>query len=233
MKTKILILGLSSLFLFGCDYNKEFPKKLTRVYAKSGVQNNTFWLGIKTIQNPCDMWTLQEIINETRPDFIIETGTLFGGSAIFFAHALQNINENGKVITIDIEDYAQEAKKLKLWQDRIEFILGDSVSREVINKISGRIKGAKKVIVTLDSDHHTRHVLRELRLYSKFVTIGSYLIVQDTGLDKWGRKREFKKNGPMTAVKRFLEFNDDFIIDRTREKFILTWHPEGFLKRIK
>jgi cephalosporin hydroxylase len=137
------------------------------------------------------------------------------------------------MITVDIADYAQEAKKLRLWQDRVEFILGDSVSKETIDRIKELIKGSKKVIVTLDSDHHAIHVLRELRLYSKFVTVGSYLIVQDTSLDIWGKKKEFWNNGPMTAMQRFLEFNDDFVIDKKWNKFLLTWHPDGFLKRIK
>ena len=38
------------------------------------------WLGIYCWQQPCDVWTIQEIIGDTRPDAIIETGT-FAGAA--------------------------------------------------------------------------------------------------------------------------------------------------------
>ena len=38
--------------------------------------------------------------------------------------------------------------------------------------------------------------------------------------------------GPMEAVKEFLQENQDFIIDKTREKLFLTFNPNGYLKRI-
>jgi cephalosporin hydroxylase len=40
---------------------------------------NLHWLGIHAMQNPNDVWIIQEIISEIRPDFIIEAGTASGG----------------------------------------------------------------------------------------------------------------------------------------------------------
>ena len=45
----------------------------------------TRWLGTRTHKNPLDFWIYQEIINETRPDVIVETGTAYGGSAAYLA----------------------------------------------------------------------------------------------------------------------------------------------------
>jgi len=42
----------------------------------------------------------------TSPDFIVETGTFRGGSAALWAMVLQQINPEGRVITIDIEDWS-------------------------------------------------------------------------------------------------------------------------------
>jgi len=39
--------------------------------------------------------------------------------------------------------------------------------------------------------------------------------------------------GPMEAIKEFLEENENFIIDQSKEKFYLTFNPNGYLKKIK
>ena len=213
-------------------YREYLQKKFVRMYVRTNVHRDTSWLGVPLTQNPCDMWAMQEIFYEVKPDFIIETGTYKGGSTIFFASIIQNINKNGKVITVDILDYRKPISNRKLFQDRVEFILGDSVSKEVIDKIAERIGNSSKVVVTLDSDHSKNHVLKELELYSQFVPLNSYIIVQDTHHDGWGFRKGFKE-GPMSAVKEFLQTNKNFMVDRKWEKFLLTWHPSGYLKRIK
>jgi len=37
----------------------------------------------------------------------------------------------------------------------------------------------------------------------------------------------------MEAVDEFLKENKDFMSDQTREKFYLTFNPNGYLKRIR
>jgi cephalosporin hydroxylase len=39
--------------------------------------------------------------------------------------------------------------------------------------------------------------------------------------------------GPMVAAQRFLAETDEFELDRAREKFLLTYAPGGFLKRVR
>ncbi len=235
----ITLLIVSSLFIYdrfmqpkATDFSKEeLINRFIKSYHSSDVHNRTEWLGIPTLENPCDMWAIQEIIYETKPDFIVETGTFKGGGALFYASVLQNVNEQGKVITIDIKPQFNDAAKLKLFQDKVEFIEGSSVSPEVIDKVSSRIKGAK-VMVTLDSDHHMSHVLNELRLYSKFITPGCYLIVQDTAHNGHPLMTTYGK-GPMEALETFLKDNKNFEPDLSRNKFLLTFHPKGYLKRIQ
>lgn len=87
-------------------------------------------------------------------------------------------------------------------------------------------------MVILDSDHSKVHVLNELRIYSKLVTKGNYLIVEDTCINGHPVCQGFGP-GPMEAVEEFLKENQDFVVDRTREKFYLTFNPKGGLRRIK
>jgi cephalosporin hydroxylase len=46
------------------------------------------WLGVPIWQLPDDLVALQNIVVDANPRWIVETGTKFGGSALFFASLL-------------------------------------------------------------------------------------------------------------------------------------------------
>lgn len=187
------------------------------------------WLGIGTLQNPNDVWITQEIIYETKPDFIVETGTYLGGSALLWAMILEQVNPDGKVITIDIKDLSRRNRQHPLFKKKVEFILGGSTDEMTINKVKQRVKG-KKVLVILDSLHTKSHVLEELNLYSPFIPKGGYIIVQDSNVNGNPVLPDFGP-GPMEAILAFLNENKKFKIDLKRQRLLLTLHPNGFLRR--
>jgi cephalosporin hydroxylase len=187
---------------------------------------NTFWVGIPVTKCPLDLWVYQEIIFNLKPDIIIECGTGKAGGTLFMAHILDILN-NGKVISIDLEDVEGRPR-----HKRIDYLLGSSTSEGVVALVSRLIDSNEKVMVILDSDHHKEHVLNELRIYSRFVTKGSYLIVEDTNLNKHPVRPQFGP-GPMEAVSQFLQENKDFVIDKTKEKFYMTFNPNGYLVKIR
>ena len=43
---------------------------------------------------------------------------------------------------------------------------------------------------------------------------------------------DYEGGGPMEAVREFLKTHKNFSPDRTREKFLLTFFPKGYLKRL-
>lgn len=208
---------------------REFHKLF---HEHKGFQSR--FLGIPSIQYPTDNWVMQEIIYEVQPDFIIETGTAYGGTALFYANILDLIGKGGKVITVDIMQHVSIGRvtEFDLWKERVEFIKGDSVSAVVVREIRERVKG-HRVLVTLDSLHTKEHVLQELELYAPLVSVGSYLVVQDThfGGHPLGEPGE-KGGGPWAAVEEFLKKNDDFVVDKRQERYLITQNPSGFLKRI-
>ena len=230
----VIIVSITLLFLFkpfGLN-DQEVIARFNQIYYNSRVWMNTRWLGVASEQNPCDNWIMQEIISEVKPDFIIETGTAKGGSSLFYATILDCVSENGKVITVDIENkIRKKTAELPVFKKRVTCILGDSVSSEVINAIQKKVKN-HKVLVTLDSLHTKDHVLEELKLYSNFVSLGSYIVVQDTNINGYPVAPNFGP-GPMEAVIEFLKTDDRFVVDRSREKFLLTFYPLGYLKRVK
>jgi cephalosporin hydroxylase len=71
-----------------------------------------------------------------------------------------------------------------------------------------------------------------MKAYSRFVSPGSYMIVQDTNINGHPVYPTFGP-GPMEAVLEFLKDNADFEIDHGKEKFLLTAYPSGYLKRVR
>lgn len=145
---------------------------------------------------------------------------------IFFA-SICDLLDQGEIITIDIKSMESRPE-----HKRITYLLGSSTSREILEKVQAFIKNKKRVMVILDSDHNKDHVLKELKIYSAFVSKDSYLIVEDTNINGHPVEPNFGP-GAMEAVRECLEGNKHFVIDRSRDKFFLTFNPEGYLKRIK
>lgn len=201
----------------------EIVESFDILYYDSKIWQHTYWFGIPTQKLPLDLWIYQEIITGTNLDIIIETGTADGGSALFLAN-MCDLKGKGEVITIDIES------KPRPQHNRISYLLGSSISEEIFNYVKSRCH-EKKVMVILDSLHNKDYVLYEMRLYWQLVSVGSYLIVEDTNINGHPVYSDFG-NGPMEAVEEFLRENKSFVVDKSKEKFYSTWNPSGYLKRI-
>ena len=187
---------------------------------------NTTWLGTEAEKYPPDMWVYQEIMYETKPDVLIEAGTFKGGSALYFA-SIFDLMKHGRVVTIDITQYPNLPQ-----HPRITYLLGSSTAPEIFQQLKSAIHPGDKVMVSLDSDHHKAHVLKELQLYSQLVTLGNYLVVEDCEINGHPVLSSFGP-GPAEAVAEFLSTNRDFVQDHSREKFGLTASPGGWLKRVR
>ncbi|HEX6208208.1 MAG TPA: CmcI family methyltransferase [Actinomycetota bacterium] len=189
-----------------------------------GTWKDTYWLGVPTWKCPLDLWVYQEILHETRPDTIVETGTWRGGSALFLA-SICDLLGRGRVVTIDTEDPGGRPA-----HDRITYVTGSSTDPGIVREVEG-IVGRSRAMVILDSDHSRDHVLGELRAYGPIVSPSHYLVVEDTNINghpvlpDWGP-------GPMEAVEEFLRESEDFVVDENREKLLLTFNPRGYLRKV-
>lgn len=223
------------------DDVKSISKKWIEKVSKYNYSYNFTWMDRPIIQFPQDIIALQEIVWKIKPDLIIETGIARGGSLIFSASMLELIGNNGTVIGIDVDIRKHnkiEIEKHPMYK-RIVLMEGSSIELAIIQKIRKFIKEKSKVMVILDSNHTHKHVLKELKLYSSFVTKGSYLVIFDTIIEDlpddffpnrpWG-----KGNNPKTAVKEFLKNTNRFVVDKDIEnKLQITVAPDGYLKCIK
>jgi len=214
------------------------------VYENNRVHQRQRFLGVRIGQDPFDAFVIQEMLHDVKPDLIIETGTNSGGCALYMAVLMEAINPGCKIFTIDTVEIDEWMKKFKnpsdrardgdddlgfvdprdnvFWKRRVTQAVGKSTDRRILRQLKQDfVSKAKKVLVVLDSDHSSGTVLSELINYAPFVSLGSYILVEDT----WQRH-------PLFAAEKFLEkYGREFVVDRSREHLLWSQHKGGFLKR--
>jgi len=223
--------------------------------AKHKYSYNFWWLGRPAIQLPNDVWAMQELIWEIKPDLIIETGIAHGGSLIMSASMLALLDmcdaiESGATlnprestrkvlgIDIDIRAHNREAIEAHPMASRIQMIQGSSIAPEVVEQVRQVAKGYERILVCLDSNHTHAHVLAELQAYAPLTSVGSYCVVFDTIVEDmpadmfpdrpWG-----PGDNPKTAVWEYLKTHPEFEIDKSiQHKLLITVAPDGYLKRV-
>lgn len=203
------------------------------------------WFGRPIIQLPDDMIRIQEVIFSIKPDIIIETGVAHGGSSVFFASLLELL-KNGKVLSIE-KSLRNKNRKLineHIMKKRIEIIDGCSIDIKIFKEVKKRVKKNSRVLVFLDSNHSRSHVLRELEIFSKIVSLNSFIIVCDGIIkdlvDAPRSESDWKENNPINAIKDFTRTNKGFKV--VEPKFLfneglikkrVTYWPSAFIKRVK
>ncbi|MBU0778072.1 MAG: cephalosporin hydroxylase family protein [Parcubacteria group bacterium] len=218
--------------------------------------HNFSWLGRPIMQVPQDIYAIQELIWNIKPDLVIETGIAHGGSLIMSASMLALLDyceaidqgvtldpqkSRRRVLGVDIEirSHNRAAIEAHPMTHLIEMIEGSSVAPDVVEQVMAIAKGYEKILIFLDSNHTHDHVLAELKVYAPLVSVGSYCVVWDTGIEDlpenfslnrpWG-----KGNNPKTAVFEYLKSTDSFEIDKAIEhKLLITASMDGFLRKIK
>lgn len=194
--------------------------------SKQTWNGNTYWFGTRVFKYPSDLWIYQELIETTKPDLIIETGTHSGGSAKYMADMCELAN-HGRVVTIDIVRAPTLPK-----HSRISYISGSCVDPSIVQYVKTLyVDVAEKVMVVLDSDHHKEHVLKELDLWAPFVTKGCALIVEDTNING-NPVNKSHGPGPKEALDEWLPKHPEFRVSRECEKFLMTANPGGYLERV-
>ncbi len=192
------------------------------------VLTQVTWMGLPAWKNPLDCWIYQEIIHAVKPDAIVEIGSRYGGSTQYFADLLELLGK-GIVISIDIDRSFYQCR-----HNRVIALTGNSSDPDIVEAVRFHCQG-KTVLVIQDGDHRKTQVLRDLENYSSLVTPGSYFIVEDGIVDLFHPDDGlgFDEEGPLAAVEEFLTQNGDFVVDESRERYLLTYNPRGFLKKIR
>ena len=166
------------------------------------------------------------IIDEVKPDLIIEIGTHFGGNSLYLADLLE-LRKKGILHTIDVEEYGDLSKLDS--HPRIKRFLGGYENYDL-----NQINGYKNILIIDDGSHQYQDVSNTLKKFSQFVSPQSYFIVEDGVLTELGYDENYE-GGPIRAVEEFLENNKNFVVEEKWINFYgenATFNPLGYLKRI-
>lgn len=200
------------------SFDEEKKRELYLTFYKKIIKpGNNFirWRGFPCLKFPTDIALYQEVIFDKKPDFIIETGTKYGGSAMFFGDMCE-LNGKGHVISVDLYSEHNPA------HSRVTYLKGSSIDKGIIEKIKG-IVGNGSVMVILDSDHAYRHVKWELFRYSNIVTPGQFMVVEDC-------YNKFSQDwGPKAARDWFLKRTKRFKMVDVSKKFLVGMTMDGWL----
>ena len=188
---------------------------------------NNRWLGVQALKGPWDVWIAQEILWETRPDLVLETGVYAGGSTLFYADMFELMG-HGHVLgwmSICRSPLASHAAPPR-HPDRGE--LGESGGGGPDTR--GGTREARDGQPGFGPQGRTRPP-RAVHAFADLVTPGCYLVVEDTAIGKPLGKHLLP--GPAEALEEWLADGQPFEVDRSREKFLLTASPGGYLRRLE
>lgn len=200
-------------------------------YYNHHIWDTTTWAGVKTLKSPSDMWNYQEILHSLKPTLVIEFGTRFGGSALFFAAVMRQVGSRFKILSVDV-DAATISQRTKQDPD-VELLISSSVDPRVAERIAAlRSEYPGPVFAILDSDHSKNHVLAEMKTLRPVLVSGDYVVVEDSNVNGHPVYPSHGP-GPFEAMEEyFREYPDDYARDSAREsKFGFTFATNGFLVR--
>lgn len=154
-------------------------------------------------------------------------------------------------IDIDVRPHNRQAIDAHPMANRIDMIEGSSIDAETIDAVHKAAGGFGRIMVILDSNHTHDHVLAELEAYAPLTSKDSYCIIFDTVIEDLPERLINDErpwcvgNNPKTAVWEYLDRLKDeartgangdtlnFEIDKSIEdKLLVTYAPDGYLKRI-
>jgi cephalosporin hydroxylase len=205
---------------------EELREQFIDAFWRSHAWRTTTWLGEAVSTPPTDLIVYQELISRVAPDWIIEIGTGNGGRALFLA-SICELSDHGQILSID-----QAKTDARPIHPRITYLTANPVQAQTVDRVRELVGERPKALVVLGSCTHRGRMVKEFTLYSPFVPLGSYLIMESTIVNGHPVWPSFGP-GPADAVKWVINNRGDFAPDPEMERYGLTFNPNGFLKRVQ
>jgi cephalosporin hydroxylase len=232
--------------------NRQFPKR-TPLELEATVRE--YWLervsrhkrdsyaGVRLAKFPEDLRVYEHLIWASKPNTVIEIGTLCGGSALWFRDRLRTVGTYAAigrplVISIDL-DVGQAREELQAvdpaFEDTIRLVEADVTDPDLPAEVQALLPENSRCLVAEDSAHLFETTMAALMGFARFVPEQGFFVVEDGSVDYEDmRLRPDWPRGVLPAVREWLNTPEGrkFRVRRDLEIYGITSHPEGFLQRI-
>jgi cephalosporin hydroxylase len=208
-----------------------------------GQHTQDWYAGVRISKFPEDLRVYEHLLWESRSNVVIELGTQFGGSALWFRDRLMTLANYGRigdptVISIDV-DLGPAVEGLKAadpgWERHIHLIDGDVRDSTLPERVAPLVPAGARCFVVEDTEHVYETTRAALDGFARFVPVGGFFVVEDGCVDieelrpspNWPR-------GVLPAVDEWLRTDDGsrFVVRRDLELYGVSCHPRGFLERV-
>lgn len=229
--------------LTGAPIEDRLKLPVRRYWLDRAVQHlNDTYVGVPLLKLPEDLRVYEHLLWADRTDLIIEIGTLFGGSALWFrdrlrTHAAYGLISTFRIIAIDRNIEVARAHLDRAdpsWKENICLVAGDICDESLPNRIKPLVPHGARCMVFEDSAHTFATTMAALMGFSPFVHPGGFFVVEDGCVDIAAMRVDKDwPAGVLPALEDWLKTPEgaEFVTRRDLELYGMTSHPRGFLQR--
>jgi cephalosporin hydroxylase len=178
--------------------------------------------GVPLLKNPFDLALYPMLLERVRPRTLIEIGSYGGGSALWFADLVPEM----QVLSVDLQPPADVS------HPRVTFLAGDA--RDLGNVLD-MTAIARPLLVVEDSSHLAGTTTAVLDFFDAWLLPGEYIVIED-GILTAMRVADSYDGGPLRAIHAFLaRTGGRYEIDRSLCDYFgrnVTWNVDGWLRRV-
>jgi cephalosporin hydroxylase len=202
------------------------------------------YAGVGLAKFPEDLRAYEHIMWSQRPNVVIEIGTSFGASALWFRDRLRWLQAYGRigpgrVISIDLD--VEEAAGLMAaadpkFEETIMLLTGDVRDSALPEAVAAQLPTHANCLVIEDSAHVYDTTFAALVGFARFVPVHGFFVVEDGYVDIEERRIAPElPRGVLPAVTDWLRTSEGqcFEVQREAELYGLSSHPRGFLRRLR
>ena len=199
--------------------------------------------GFDICKSPVDFVLYHQLFDMVKPKTVIELGTLSGGMAIWMADTLGLLGVESHIYSMDLDPSNRSEIVNKLKPENVTFLQGDShqIEKTFTDEF---LKSLPHPWVFVEDAH--ANVDGVLEYFHRYLEVGDYMVVEDTGPDIlkecgmfMGNEGTYVQMGPkqLQCLRRFLRDHEEFYAIDTFLNDLFgyncSWNWDGFIRRMK